>query len=271
MAPEYVADLLQWRSQKEHDLRRRDGWLALTGLDWLSEGRHTVGSDAAAAVRLPAAYPPRLGEFEVADGAVYFRASTSDSIDGLPSDGMPLRPDTSDDPTFLRLGDLTMVVIDRSGRLGVRVWDNARLTSSHLPSRSWFDPDPRFVLEAEFVPAPVGGTVRVPDETGAVREVTLVGTAHFVVEGIPASLAAIPTEDGRLWFLFNDLTNGTTTYSAGRFLVAGPIDGGRVGLDFNRAYNPPCAFTRYATCPLPPRGNRLDVSIEAGEAYRHAA
>lgn len=269
VSSEYLARLQVWRQSKDRDLRSRDSWLALAGLTWLSEGRHLAGSDSAASIRLPPLAPARLGEFDVVGGDVYFRPASPLRIDGLPPDNTPLRPDTAVDPTYLRLGDLTLAVIDRGGRLGVRVWDNARLAPAAFPSRSWFDPDPRFVVEATFEPAPAHATVPVPDVTGVVSETTLLGSARFALGGRSACLHAIPTDEGRLWFLFGDPTNETTTYPAGRFLVAGPVQDGRIMLDFNRAYNPPCAFTRYATCPLPPRGNRLSVPIEAGETYHH--
>jgi hypothetical protein len=106
--------------------------------------------------------------------------------------------------------------------------------------------------------------------TGDVSDEPLLGTAHFHFGDRSAWLRAVPTDEGRLWFLFADSTNETTTYPSGRFLVAELPMNGRAVLDFNRAYNPPCAFTAFATCPLPPPGNRLPFPIEAGETYQHA-
>jgi uncharacterized protein (DUF1684 family) len=269
MTPADLEQLSAWRRKKDRDLLRRDGWLALAGLHWFSEGRHSAGSDEKADIRLPSSVPARLGDFEMRGGTVYFHRSDSPPRDGLPPDGAPLQPDTAEEPTYLRVGDVTLVVIERSGRLGLRIWDNARL-SSGFGGRTWFAPDPAFRFQAEFEPGKPGSVVPVPDVTGDVAEQPCLGTARFLFHDVPSSLRAVPADGEGMWFLFADATNGVTTYPSGRFLVAPPPEReGLVVLDFNRAYNPPCAFTAYATCPLPPEGNRLDFPVEAGEMYRH--
>ena len=265
----YLERLLSWRRQKDDDLRRRDSWLTLAGLHWLAEGRQTAGAAASADVCLPPSFPDHLGDFEVRRGQVFFHPAPSLTLDGLPPQGDPLQADTAEEPTFLRVGDLTLVVIERGRRLGLRIWDNGRLATADLPGRSWYAPDSAWRIEASFEPAGAQATIPVPSVTGDVATELLLGTAHFNLRGRSASLRAVPADGGRLWFLFGDTTNEATTYPSGRFLVAeGPRNGGTV-LDFNRAYNPPCAFTPFATCPLPPSGNRLPFPIEAGERYPH--
>jgi uncharacterized protein (DUF1684 family) len=265
----YLERLLSWRRQKDDDLRRRDSWLALAGLHWLAEGRQTAGSAGSAEVRLPPSSPDRLGDFEVRRGQVFFHPAPFVRLDGLPSQGEALRADTADAPTFLRVGDLTLVVIERGLRLGLRIWDNGRLTTIGFAGRTWFAPDPAWIVEASFEPADKLATIPLPSVTGDLADEALLGTAHFLRRDLAASLQAVPSDGGRLWFLFGDATNGPTTYPSGRFLVAEPPRNGTAVLDFNRAYNPPCAFTPFATCPLPPSGNRLPFPVEAGELYQH--
>jgi hypothetical protein len=265
----YLENLLSWRRQKEKDLRRRDSWLALAGLHWLAEGRQSAGANDTADLRLPPSSPDRLGDFEVRHRRVFFHSADPSQIEGVPAQGEPLLPDTSEDPTFLRVGDLTLVVIERAGRFGLRVWDNSRLATTAFRERSWYAVDRTFVIEAPFEPASGGSTIPIQSVTGDVTDERLLGTARFSIGDRPASLRAFATDGGQLWFLFADPTNESTTYAAGRFLVAEPERDGRVILDFNRAYNPPCAFTPYATCPLPPPGNRLPFPIEAGETFPH--
>jgi uncharacterized protein (DUF1684 family) len=267
MEPADLADLLEWRRRKEEDLRRRDGWLALAGLHWLSEGRQTAGAHPTADVRLPAGSPDHLGDFEVVRGQVFFHPTRPDDVEGAPEPGEPLRPDTDEDATVLHVGEVTLVAIARGHRLGLRVWDNRRLATTTFAGRSWFAPRSDFVVQADFQPAPAEAMIAVPNAIGDVSDEPWLGTASFQLGGVSASLRAVPAGGGRLWFLFADPTNKSTTYPAGRFLVAEAAHADRVVLDFNRAYNPPCAFTAYATCPLPPSGNELPFPIDAGERY----
>jgi uncharacterized protein (DUF1684 family) len=270
MTPADLEQLAAWRRNKDQALRRRDGWLALSGLHWLTEGTQSAGSNERADIRLPTSVPEHLGDFETRRGVVYFHAAEALPFDGLPDEGTPLQPDTAEEPTYLRFGEVTLVVIERNGRLGLRIWDNARLAAG-FSGRTWFAPNPAFRFQATFEPGDPGDVVLVPDVTGDVSNQPLLGTARFSFRGQPAGLRAVPADGDGLWFLFADATNGITTYPSGRFLVAPLARDGFVLLDFNRAYNPPCAFTPYATCPLPPEGNRLDFPVEAGEMIRHAA
>jgi len=262
-------EILAWRQEEDEALRRRDGWLALAGLHWLAEGSQTAGSSAGVELRLPASAPAHLGAFEVRGGQVFFNRDSSlpTPLEGERSDGVALRPDVSEHPDFLRVGEVTLLVIKRAGRLGLRVWDNARRERTSFSGRSWFPVDRAWFVEALFEAAPGGRTILIPNQIGDLTEEPLQGRATFTLAGQTASLQAVPSEDGKLWFLFEDATNGETTYPAGRFLVAEPAQAGYTILDFNRAYNPPCAFTPFATCPLPPEGNRLPLWIEAGERY----
>jgi uncharacterized protein (DUF1684 family) len=268
-----LEELARWRRRKEDDLRQRDGWLALAGLHWLSEGAQSAGSGSQVDIRLPPSAPPRLGSFELRRGQVFFYPDSPSSIDGAPPPGDALLADTAGEPSVLRCGELSLQVIERGHRFGLRVWDNTRPERTGFSGRTWYPPDGRFRVPADFEPANTNETIAMPSLLGDVSQEPLLGTATFRFGGKSASLRAIPADGERWWFLFSDPTNGRTTYPAGRFLVADPPTGDKVVLDFNRAYNPPCAFTVFATCPLPPEGNRLGIPVEAGETYRvdHAA
>lgn len=265
----YVEEIVAWRREEDEALRRRDGWLALAGLHWLAEGTQSAGSGDGVDILLPASVPRSLGTFELRHGRAFFRRDPSlpAPLDGEPVAGEPLRPDVDVHPDFLRLGDITLTVIERAGRLGLRVWNNARPERTTFRGRTWYPADRAWSVRARFEPAAGRRMILVPNQLGDLNEEPLLGTASFTLNGGTGILQAVPNEDGKLWFLFADATNGKTTYPSGRFLVARPAEDGPVLLDFNRAYNPPCAFTPYATCPLPPQGNHLPMSIEAGETY----
>lgn len=268
MTPEdpYLAAIGAWRRRKDADLRARDSWLALAGLYWLGPGRAVVGSAPDSDLRLPSHAPARLGTFESREGRVTFEPSEgAAAIDGAPMAGEPLRPDTSGDPHRLRCGEISLMLIERGGRRGIRVWDNARPERARFPGRAWYPIDPAARRTARFETAAAGRTIAVPNQLGSIEDQPLLGTAVFDWRDTKLSLDAVPTSDGGLWFLFADQTNGMETYPAGRFLVGEAAEGGGIVLDFNRAYNPPCAFTEFATCPLPPKGNHLPVPIRAGE------
>jgi hypothetical protein len=265
--PAYLRQIEAWRRQKDESLRRRDGWLALAALHWLPPGRSVLGSDPACDVVLPASAPPRLGALDRAGRVVKFLPEPGliQAIAGAPAPAEPLQPDTAESPDRLVVGEITLALIERGDRLGLRVWDNARPERLRFAGRRWFPVNPEMCVQAEFEPSESGRTIAVPNQIGHLTEEPDLGCAIFRVHGERQRLRAVPADGGGLWFLFEDATNGTTTYRGGRFLVADAPRSGKVVLDFNRAYSPPCTFTPFATCPLPPEGNRLTVAVEAGE------
>ena len=170
-------------------------------------------------------------------------------------------------PTALGLASLRLQLIRRGkGRLGLRVRDTAAPALRTFTGLPYFDIDPAWRLVGRLQPAEPGATIPVPDVLGDVNEEPTPGVVELSVRGRVHRLAALESSAGRLWLVFGDETNGTETYGGGRFLVTGPVQPDRlVEVDFNLAYNPPCVFSPYATCPLPPDGNRLPIRIEAGE------
>lgn len=262
----YLAEVESWRRELDERLRRPDGWLALAGLHWLRAGANSLGSSVNSDLRLPLSAPADLGVLELREGKVFYTpASENAAIDGAPPPGEPLRPDTTGDPHRLRWGEITFVVIGRGNRIGLRVWDNGRRERREFAGRIWFPVDRAARIEARFEPAGSGERIAVPNQLGQVEQEPLLGAAVFRWQRSAGRLLAIDNGDGNLKFLFGDRTNGDTTYPAGRFLIATPPQDRQVVLDFNRAYNPPCAFTDFATCPLPPESNHLSFPIPAGE------
>ena len=257
------AEVEAWREGRYAALRREIGWLTLAGLGWLRAGANRVGTAADCDVILPSG-PGLAGTVSVAPDAVV--AEGAFRHDGAPIDRLRLVSDQEGEPTMLELGALRLCLIERGGRPALRTWD------LDAPARRDFDGidhwpvDPAWRLEGRFEPTP-DRTLRVPDVLGIDEEETSPGDAVFSVDGSEHRLQALPGgETGELWLVFGDATNGDETYTGGRFLYTEPPDGeGRLTIDFNRAYNPPCVFSPYATCPVPWTANRLPVRIEAGE------
>lgn len=275
---EAPAEWLAWRSARRESIGGPDGWLTLIGLHWLdaSDGPEptalTVGSDPASSILLPRdRAPAQVGSIRVRDGVVVFtpHQGVTVTVDDAAVDGpIALAPDDPGPPTVLAIGSLRLHSIARGGRLGLRVKDRespARATFSDLRV---FDYDPRFRVVAELVPSAPGEVVPIVNVLGQEVDAPLVARLRFVLEGRALTLLATEGDGGRLMVMMRDPTSHDgRTYGAGRYLgVARPSDGEReVTLDLNFAYTPPCAFTAYATCPLPPPENELPVAIVAGE------
>lgn len=237
-----------------------DGWLTLVGLEWLQEGENLVGSDPSNPVRLPPGAPARLGTILVRQGVA--------TLHGVPEVGtMELRDDSEGTPTVVSLGSLRLHVINRDGRLAVRVRDTESPARRRFLGIERYPVDPRWRVEARLEPFDPPMEVPVPNVLGFEETTVVPGALDFVVDEKGLRLLAFVekgTDD--LFIVFGDLTNGDETYGAGRYLYAPPpADGGITFVDFNKAYNPPCVFTPYATCVLPLRENRLPIRVEAGE------
>jgi uncharacterized protein len=268
MTDGYDSSIEAWRRHMDERLRAPNGWLALAGLFWLHEGRNRIGADPAADVVLPESRAPSLaGVIDLRDGQARLRASGLEAlqVEGVPVREIELIPDTSESPTFLELGDLRMVLIARGGRCAIRLWDNLRPERRHFPGRVWHPVNPAWRVRARYSPHDPPARIQVPNELGDVTVESSLGRVSFRLHEEDYELEALEGDDGGLFLVFGDETNRDISYPSGRFLKTDPPGPDGVILDFNRAYSPPCAFTRYATCPLPPLGNRLAVRVEAGE------
>lgn len=252
-----------WRAGRYAALRRPMGWLTLAGLGWLKPGANRVGADPGADVVLPAG-PADVGTISVEPGGV--RATGAFGRDGRSVDDVPLESDRDGEPTILEVGPLRLCVIERGGRLAVRTWDTEAPALRTFRGIDHWPVDRAWRFRARFEPTP-GRRVGVPDVIGVSDEQETPGNVVFATGGREHRLQALSGgADGQLWLIFGDLTNGRETYGGGRFLYTSPPDEhAGVIVDFNRAYNPPCVFSPYATCPLPWPANRLDIRVEAGE------
>jgi uncharacterized protein (DUF1684 family) len=255
-----------WHQKRIERLKAEDGWLTLVGLDWLDPGEAVAGSEDGARVKLPASAPKRLGVFVRKGTEVRFipESGVEVTVGGKPFSGGLLRTDAEGEPDVLRSGTVQLVPIVRGDRVGIRVRDAASEVRRSFHGISRFPVATAWRKEARFEPASGGRTVSIPNVLGQVENVPLAGTAVFNHEGKEYRLDATGEGD-HLFFVFGDLTNRKETYGGGRFLSADAAKEGKVVLDFNRSYNPPCVFTPYATCPLPPKQNKLATRVEAGE------
>lgn len=269
--PAYVAEVEAWRARREAALRSDTGWLAVAGLVWLKPGANTFGSAADNDVVLPASVPAHAGTFELSGKATRVRLApgVSATVGGEPAEGRELRADDAGAPDVLSFGRVTVQVIARGGRYGIRVKDLDAETRKRFGGLQWFTVDESLRVVARFVPHPAPKAIPIANVLGQVSDMPSPGQAVFRLGGKTHRLDAVLEEPDakELFFMFRDGTTGKETYPAGRFLYAPLPENGRVVLDFNKAYSPPCAFTAFATCPLPPRQNRLAVRIEAGEKY----
>jgi uncharacterized protein len=265
---DYEAELRAWHQRRIANLTSDDGWLTLVGLHWLKEGHNPFGSAADNALVFPAGAPAHIGTFTQKGGKVTLTLKRGVSLtrDGQPFTGGELRSDAEGQPDVLSLGTLRFYIIRRGERFGVRVKDTEAEARKKFHGIPIYPVSTAWRIEGRFQPAPKPRKMTVPTVLGTVEEMTSPGTIVFKVKGQEYQLDPVqePGSD-QFFIIFGDLTNRTETYGAGRFLYAEPPKDGKVVLDFNRAYNPPCAFSSYATCPLPPPQNRLKVRVEAGE------
>lgn len=267
--PAYQQSFEKWKAELVDDLKQE--WLPLAGLFWLKPGENSFGSDAKNAVVFPKG-PAHAGSFVLQGKTVRvtFAPGVNAVIAGKPAITAELQPDTTGDPTVVELGNLRLHLIVRGERVGIRLKDLDSDAARQYPGPQFFPLDLSYRVTATWLPSDGKQTVDVPNVLGDVSPTPIAGTAVFKINGQELRLTDLGGDAAKgLFFVFSDPTSKTETYPGGRFLKTGPVTGGTVVLDFNRAYNPPCAVTPYATCPLAPKENRLSVPIHAGEEYDH--
>lgn len=270
---DYVAAIDAWHAGRIERLLAPTGWLSLVGLHWLEPGRHRIGRAVDNDVVLNTG-PEHLGWIALEDGQVRFvpQAGLDVRIDGAPApaQGQVLRVEGGEGPSVVAFdaGEASFIVIRRGERLALRVRDARAPTRVGFAGIERFPVDPRWRVVARFVPHPPGKTLDIATVLNTVEPMANPGALEFELEGRRFRLEAIleaPT-DTSYFVIFADRTNRDETYAAGRFVYTDglPVDG-QVVLDFNKAYNPPCALNAYSTCPLPPPENRMDLAVRAGE------
>jgi uncharacterized protein len=264
----YEQEVEAWRRERIADLKKEGGWLSLVGLFWLDEGENRFGSAASNKVIFPEGSAPAVaGTFERHGTAVTVHAAPGIPLthDGKPVTDLALTGNPGP-PVELALGSLRFFIIQRGDRVGVRVKDLQSPAMAAFRGIDSYPVRPEWRVEAHFERYDPPKKIAVPNILGQVEDNPSPGAAVFERDGKTYRLDVIDQgKDGSLFFVFGDRTNGRETYGGGRFLDAPPPKDGKVVIDFNEAYNPPCAFTAFATCPLPPPQNKLAVGVEAGE------
>ncbi len=272
--PAYLDDLGKWRTKVNASLTRERGWLSIVTRDELGPGTYTMGAAPGSQILLPKALAPaQLGTVTVGpDGARLALAK-----------GVSMRTVVRDDggETFttrdllggesrvewVTSGRLSLQFVKREdGKVVVRAADRESPRRSNFAGRLWYEPKAEFVVPARFIPRPDGATIPIANVRGEISYEKVAGTVEFTVNGQKMSLDGLD-DDGNLFIIFRDGTSNSTTYPPGRFLAVEKPKDGKWVVDFNKAYNPPCAFSAYTTCPLPPPQNWLKGDVAAGEKY----
>ena len=271
---DYVKAIEKWRSDEESDLKKETGWLTVAGLFWLKEGINTVGAGPKFDVRLTDNFKGgKFGEIELRNGVANLKVE-----DGVESQGdgkdisttIQLVSDEKGKPTQIRTGSQTFFLIKREDRFGIRLKDSKSKARLEFKGQHWFPIDESYKVTARLDAFSEPKEVMIPNVLGGSFKMKSPGILKFAFKGKEYSLQPVDEGDGTLFIIFRDGSNLNETYLAGRFLYADKPVNGEAVLDFNKAQNPPCAFTAFATCPLPPPQNTLDVEIKAGEKrYDH--
>jgi uncharacterized protein len=270
---DYVKAVEKWRSDEESDLKKEDGWLTLAGLFWLKEGINTVGAGPDFDVRLTDNFKKgKFGEIDFKNGVAALKVENGVEAqsDGKSISTIDLVSDEKGKPTEIRTGSQTFYLIRREDRFGIRLKDSKSKARLAFKGQHWFPIDESYKVTARFEALPEPKELMVPNVLGGFFKMKSPGILRFVFKGKEYSLQPVTEDDGTLFIIFRDGSNLSETYKAGRFLHADKPANGEAVLDFNKAENPPCAFTSFATCPLPPPQNKLGVEIKAGEKrYDH--
>jgi len=271
---DYVKAIEKWRSDREANLKKETGWLTVAGLFWLKEGINTVGAGEDFDVRLTDNFKKgKFGEIDFKNGTASLKVeegAESQSDGKSISTTIQLVSDEKGKPTEIRTGSQTFYLIKREERFGIRLKDSQSKARLSFKGLHWFPVDESYKVTARFEAFPEAKEVMVPNVLGGKFKMKSPGTLKFILKGKEYSLEPVEEEEGTLFIIFGDKSNLEETYKSGRFLYADKPVNGEAVLDFNKAENPPCAFTPFATCPLPPPGNDLAVEIKAGEKrYDH--
>jgi len=279
--PKWLKDLADWRAARERMVDAADGWLSLVGMNWLNPGPNSIGAAADNTFRVHDKVPDHIAIITI--GAKDAKGPAVQLVtpkDGFPSDLMvdnkpavegPLAVD-SDSPPVITWRGLTMVALNRGGLYLLSLKDANSTLRTNFHGLHWYPPDPRFRVTASWTPYTPTRMVKIPTILGNTLDFPSPGFVEFVLDGTPINLEPVtePGAEGTLFFIMTDVTSQITTYKTARYLHTGLPDHGldqpgQLVLDFNRLENPPCAYTTYASCPLPPDQNQLSVAVEAGE------
>ncbi len=266
--PQYISSINKWHNQRIKGLKMNNGWLNLAGLFWLKEGENKIGCSEDNDIVFPKGLAPaHIGTVTLKDGIATFHAYPGAGVTckGRPVEDIVMESDMTDNPTVLAADSLRWFVIKRENKTGIRLRNLDAPLVKNFKGIDTFPVNERWKITAKFVPYKPHKIISISSIIGTVERDTVEGSLVFKFRGKTYSLDPVD-DSGRLFIIFADQTSGDETYGAGRFLYADkPDSAGNVVLDFNKANNPPCAFTPYATCPLPPKENYLNLRVTAGE------
>ena len=262
------AQVEAWRAKRIERLRGPNGWLSLVGLEWLKPGVNTLGSAPDNSIVLPK-WPAHLGTIELAAGkaSISLDPASGATIDGEMKSQAAMLDDTQPKPTTVSSGSVNFYLVQRGDRFGLRIKDSEAPTRVNFVGLDYFDIDPSWRIEAKWEAYDPPHQVEEPNVLGETDKVIVPGAAVFERDGKTFRLEPVIETPGDtdLFLVFADRTSGKETYGAARFVYTEPPKDGKVVIDFNKAYNPPCAFTPFATCPLPTQQNRMNTRVTAGE------
>jgi uncharacterized protein len=265
--PAYVSEIANWQYKRVQKLKKENGWLNLAGLYWLKQGENTFGSDPSNDIIFPPGTPPKIGTIILKDSLTQLKVNKNIDviINGAIVKEALLQNDLSRNTSIMSLGSYKWNIIRRQDKYGIRLRDLNSPLVKNFPGIETYPADISWKIEATYIKFPEPRKIIIPTIMGTAEESTVKGNLTFTKDGNKYSLVPI-VENGSFFLIFADETNGEETYGAGRFLYSSlPDSNGKVILDFNKSYNPPCAFTKYATCPLPPKDNYLHLKVTAGE------
>lgn len=264
---EYIEEINNWHAKRIENLKKENGWLNLVGLYWLNEGTNTFGSNKENNLVFPTNAPEYIGLFIKKDSIVTFISNQNTSIfsNGEKIDKIDMRSDIGGDPTILETGSLRWFLIKRGDKYGIRLRDLEAKLLTDFEGIDRYPTNDHWKIKGRFIPYETAEKIEIPTILGTIENELSPGKIEFDWEDKEYNISPIQAGN-RLFIVFADLTSGDETYGAGRFLyIDAPDSNNNVVIDFNKAYNPPCAFTKYATCPLPPESNKLRIRITAGE------
>ncbi|MGB9492804.1 MAG: DUF1684 domain-containing protein [Terriglobales bacterium] len=277
----WASEVESWRAKRAEGLQAPEGWLSLIGLDWLRDGDNSFGAGKDNRIQIAAKVPEHIGVVRLEKSSLRLLAPAGGFpkdfvVDGHAAQEKALRADDAEKPSRLTIGTITIILINRDGRFALRIKDPQAPTRVGFHGLRWYPPDAAYRVHARWIPYNPPKVLDIPTVLGTTTHLPAPGAAEFTIDGQTVRLEPV-LEDPKsteLFFIMRDATSKTTTYGAGRFLYTelpdhGVGQPGELWLDLNRLINPPCAFTPYATCPLPPMQNRLNVAIPAGERRYH--
>jgi uncharacterized protein (DUF1684 family) len=265
----FQAETNKWRSDHQAEISAEDGWLSVAGLFWLKEGVTRIGTDRKQVdIALPSgSAPPKVGTLELTGGVVTLKVEdgVSVTVNDKPVQDYVMKFDSEKPPEQFKVGSLKLGVIKRGNRYGLRVRNKNSPQRLGFKGLKWFPARKNYRVVATFTPYEHPKEILIMNVLGDELKMKTPGLLSFTLHGQTFELRPLVEDEKKLFIIFRDRTAGKTTYPAGRFLYAELPKDGKVVLDFNRAENPPCAFTEFATCPLPPRQNFMNTTINAGE------